>query len=56
MNGDIEKELRFFQAKKALGQHQMAGTADGQKLGDPLNDPEDDGLKESDGILLSRPH
>jgi len=43
----IEEELRLFQAEEGLEEDKMAGTADRQKFGQPLNNTEKDGLNET---------
>ena len=52
MEHHIEEELGFFHPEEGLEEDKMAGTADGQKFGQPLNNSEEDGLWNIDFILL----
>ena len=45
MKHDIEKDLRFFESEDGLKKDKMSRAADGQELGQPLNKPKEDGLK-----------
>jgi hypothetical protein len=47
MDHGIEQQDRLLYSKDPLEQNQVAGTADGQKLGDTLNRPQDQGFKNS---------
>jgi hypothetical protein len=40
----IEEELGFFHPEEELEEDEVAGTADWQEFGQPLNDSEKDGL------------
>ncbi len=52
MDGNIKKQLRFFQTQKPLAKNQVPGATNGEKFRDPLNDAKDNGLDDSDGNLL----
>lgn len=48
MKHDIEKYVRFFESKDGLEKDKMSRATDGQELGHPLNNPKEDGLKNTD--------
>ncbi len=50
MKHHVEEEPWLFNAKEALEDYQVSGTAHGEKFRNSLNDSQNDGFKESDGI------
>ena len=44
MEHHIEEELGFFHPEEGLEEDEVAGTADWQEFGQPLNNSEKDGL------------
>ncbi len=53
MEHDVEENLGLLQAEKGLEEDEMCGAADGDKLSQPLHDPQKNGLKYSNGKPLS---
>ncbi len=52
MEHDIEEELGFLHSEEGLEKDEMAGTADGQKFGETLNNAKEDSLWNIDFMLL----
>jgi hypothetical protein len=48
----IEEKLRLPHAEEPLQDYQVSRTANGEKLRYSLDDPQDNGMKKADGILL----
>ena len=48
MKHDIEKYLRLFESKDGLKKDKVSRATDGQELGQPLNNPKEDGLENTD--------
>ena len=54
MNRNVKEELGLLESKEPLKEDQMSRTTDREKLGNPLDYPEGDRLKEINGTLLHR--
>ena len=51
MQRDIEGESRIAPAERPRDEREMGGAADGEELGTPLDDAEDEGLEEAQSGL-----
>jgi hypothetical protein len=48
---DVKEELRFFHPEEGLKKNEVTGATDGKKLRQPLNDSQQDGLRDINRCL-----